>query len=519
MRKLIVCCLLLLFIVTACGRGDLPEEFPELIPAPTYEPGDVTPEPIPPPVVEIPSFDHYDVSLTIDPATRTVSSGMSRITFTNRTNDYLYKIVLRVPLNAFEENQRHSFLEFEQRVFSHGRDYGFMDIQYVTMDNEDLEFELDGTVLLLSLDMPLAPDMTVQLVLQYSAYIPMISHRVGANGQAMWFGMFLPILAVHGEDGWITPGYYPAGDPFILEMANFAVEIITPADYIVAGTGVKTGEIPVEDTDTRVTRFVANNTRDFAFAISPYFSQEWISTESGDIHLYYFSEDLPVDMILDIARVSMEYFSYTIGHYPFDHIRIVETNMFRDTMAFSNVIFVDTEALRQPNLVALAGSLGHQWFFNVVGSDPIAESWLDKGLIRYLITRLFYSRPVTLWAHMNVVHGSVYARDNLYLGRELWTFDNWQDYYHTHHIKGMLMFNALSNHMGDELFWKLIRQYFQTFYFRIATGEDFMLLAEEVYGDSLAGFFEEWLVGGGVPSLPFTQRYLERYLESDVSTP
>ncbi|MCL2404971.1 MAG: M1 family metallopeptidase [Defluviitaleaceae bacterium] len=507
MKKLIACCLLIL-LVAACGRGPVPDNgYPEYTPAPQYEEDDYTNQE--PAHVDAPGFDrfdHYDISLTIDPATRTVTNGMSRIRFTNRTGDDLSEIVLRVPLNVFNESARHSFNEFEESVFRHGRDYGYMDIQYVTVDNEDLNFELDGTVLLLHLDMPLAPEATVQLVLQYSAYIPMIAHRVGANQQAMWFGMLLPMLAVYGDDGWLTNELYPAGDPFVLEMANFIVEITTPADYIVAGTGIKTGEIPVEDTDTRVTTFVANNTRDFAFAISPHFQQEWISTESGDIHLYYFTEDLPVDTILEIARLSMDYFSYRIRHYPFDHIRIIETDMYRDVMTFSNVIFIDTSALTEPNHEALTRALGHQWFFNVVGSDPVAESWLDKGLIRYLTARLINNRPALLLTYMNNIYAGVSAREDLYLSNGLGAFENWQDYYKTHHVKGMLMFNALSNHMSDDMFWELIRQYFQTFYFRIATGADFINLAEEIYGNSLASFFDEWFIGGAVPLLPDRQR-------------
>ncbi|MCL2378445.1 MAG: M1 family metallopeptidase [Defluviitaleaceae bacterium] len=521
--KILIVCLLFLLFAAACGRGQLPEEYPAHTPEPynsENENGYVTPEPAHT-QVEIPGFDYYDVSLTIDPATRTVSSGMSRITFTNRTGDDLYEIVLRVPLNAFDENVRHSFLEFERFIFSHGRDYGYMHIQYVTMNNEDLDFVLDGTVLYLHLSAPLAPDVTVQLVLQYNAYIPMIAHRIGANSQAIWFGMFLPMLAVW-ENGWLTPGYYPAGDPFILEMANFSVEIITPADYIVAGTGVKTGEIPVEDADTRVTTFIAYNARDFAFAISPYFRQEWISTESGDIHLYYFSDDLPVDIILDIARVSMDYFSYRVGHYPFDHIRIVETDIFRDVMVFSNMVFIDTNALREPNHMALAQALGHQWFFNVVGSDSTVESWLDKGLIRYLTTRFFYTRPAAFRSYINGVYNSIATRDDLYLSHGLWVFETWHDYYQTHHIKGMLMFNALSDRMGEEMFWDLIRQYFQTFYFQIATGNDFMYLAEEIYGGSLRDFFYEWFAYGTVPSLPAAQRYPindENYTEGEEQRP
>ena len=499
----LTCCLLLfLLLLVACGRGRPDADYPEPTPEVSYDESTYpSPEPLIIPV-DIPSRDHYDISLTIDPATQTITSGISRITFTNRTGGELYEILLRVPLNAFSQGARHSLPEVERNVFRHGRDYGVMYIRHVTIDDEDMDFTLEGTVLTLEMDEPLLPDATVQLVLQFEAYVPMIAHRIGGNEYAMWFGMFLPVLAVYGAEGWVVPDYYPVGDPFVLEMADFVVELITPADYIVAGTGVKSGMTPDEDTYTRVTTFTASSTRDFSFALSPHFKQEWISTEGGDIHLYYFTEGLPVDDILDSARVSMEYFSYLVGHYPFDHIRIVETEIFREGMAFSNVIFMDTQALQLPNHAVLAQNLGHQWFFNVVGSDPVAEPWLDRGLVRYLNMRRFYGQPYARLAHIARVYGSISAREDLYLARGLGAFDNWGDYYHTHYAKGMLMFHALNYRMGEELFWELVRQYFQAFYFRIATGADFIRLAEEIYGGSLEDFFEEWFGSGAVPALP-----------------
>jgi len=501
MKMLIILFLLAVLIaVAACGQdGETEYQDPTIAPSDNginnIDQGNGTEPQVP--VIDIPSFDRYDASLTIEPATRTVN-GTSRITFTNRTGYPLYDIVLRVYLNAFNEGSDNFFPEHEGRIFLHGREYGYMNIQHVTMNNEYLSYELDGTVLSLNLDDPIAPEQTVQLVLQFDAHIPMIAHRTGANDRALWFGMFLPVLAVYGDEGWIIPDYYPAGDPFIQEMAAFEVEIITPVDYIVAGTGVKIDDIPLED--VRVTIFNANNARDFTFAISPYFRHEWISTVGGDVHLYFYSDDLPVDEILDIIRNAMEHFSYRIGPYPFDDIRIIETDMFLDGMTFSNVIFMNTAALSLPNYMALARVLGHQWFSNIVGSNSVYEPWLATGLVRYVALRLLYNQAEALQERMVVEHNRIAARNDLYLTSGLGAFNTWRDYYQTHHIKSMLMFNALNGHMGDELFWELIHQYFQTYYFQIATGENLISMAEEIYGDSLADFFDAWLAGGSMPN-------------------
>ena len=504
MRKLIALGLLMLILglLVACG-GREPEDYYEPSPTP-YEVqiGDSLPDAEP---LYIPGFDHYEVSLTIDPDARTVY-GMSVTTFTNRTGEPLETIVLRVFLNAFNEGY-HDYPEgyqnippeFSQSIFRHGPTYGYMDIQYVTMNNEDLAYDLTGTVLVLYPAEPLFPGETVQLVLQYNAYIPMIAHRTGGNAYAMWFGMFLPVLAVFGEDGWVIPEYYPIGDPFVLGMASFEVEIITPVEYIVAGTGVTADEIIL--TDSRVTLFTANNVRSFAFAISPYFQRERVSTESGDVHLYYYTQGLPIDSIMEIVSIGMEYLSDMIGQYPFDHIRIIETDMFLSGVAFSNVIFMDTAALVEPDAQAIVMMLGRQWFTNIVGSNPVSESWLSKGLVRYITSRLFYDQPMGLRGHIAAQYTLLSGRYDLNLQSGLGAFDRWQDYYQTHHIKGMLMFYALNHLMGEELFWELVRQYFQTFYFQIATGADFIHLAEEIYGSSLEDFFREWFIGGEIPPL------------------
>jgi len=468
---------LVLVLAVACGRG-AQNGYSDSSPIPyeveTYNNYDETPES---PPLYIPSFDHYDVSLTVDPTTRTVS-GITRTTFTNRTGEPLDTIVLRVYLNAFSEEYQNFLPEFEQSIFRNGSSYGYMDIQHVTINNEDLPYIFAGTVLYLHPEESLAPWETVQLVLQYSAQIPMIAHRTGANDKAMWFGMFLPVLAVLEDDGWLIPDYYPFGEPFMMGMASFEVEIITPADYIVVGTGVTTEEIPIVEDDTRVTVFTATNARSFAFAISPYFQRQ--TSYGGDIHLYYYSNDLPVDGIMEIVSNGMEMLSERIGQYPFGHISIVETDMFIEGMSFSNVIFLDTSVLQTPDVHAITRLLGQQWFSTMVGSNPTTEAWLSRGLIRYIVAKLFNDRAV------------VEYRKDLSLDNDFGVFDNWTDYFLTHHIKGMQFFSALNNRMGEELFWELIQQYFQTFYFRIATREDFFLLAEEIYGESLRDFFDEW---------------------------
>ncbi|MCL2388373.1 MAG: M1 family metallopeptidase [Defluviitaleaceae bacterium] len=453
---------------------------------------------------DIPRYNEYRVSLDIDPSARTVQ-GISHITFSNRSGVELETIVLRVHLNAFREGAYPApvFGELEWRAFPNGREYGYMDIQYAFLDNALLDFELDGTILTLNLPEPLAPYSTVQLLLQYNAQIPPISHRTGANDHAMWFGMFLPILAIFdNESGWNTDAHYPAGSPFFSETADYRVEITAPSRYTVVGTGLRTEEV-IADTDIKITHFVAQQARNFAFALSPYFQHAFTSTESGvAIHLYYYTESLDANKILNSARRSMEYFENRVGIYPSGHVTIIETELMQDSASFSQMVFVDSWYLNQRRRWALGHALGNQWFANVVGTNRVAEPWLTEGLTRFVQAELFYTTPEAFRNRMENDHASIEERTTLFLNRGLGASPNWSHYAHAHGRKAMLMMYALHHRMGEEIFWEFIANYYQQFSFEIATANDFIALAEEAYGNSLQEFFDEWLNAGTVPPLP-----------------
>ena len=293
--RFFLCTALLLLFAAACGNGSQSENGPD-IPLPPVIISDyaqgyndilIAPQEEFIPELDIPSFNEYTVFLDFEPETRIIR-GIESVRYTNRTDTNLNKLVFRVPLNAWSGNE---FLspspppypaDLYSRIFRQGHDYGFMDILHVSQDNEELDHTLRGTILDIELSRTLAPDETTQIHIQFEALIPMIAHRTGANEKAIWAGTFLPVEAVFGPSGWHRPPYYPTGNPFILDIANYTVEIITPLGYTVAGTGVKTETYLDEH---KITSFTAQMTRDFAFAISPHFNRASTMTNSGAVEI------------------------------------------------------------------------------------------------------------------------------------------------------------------------------------------------------------------------------------------
>ena len=449
----------------------------------------------------IPSHNDYMIMLEINPEERTVE-GITRIHFTNRHDAPLETIVLRLFLNAFTENYAPAPFFNEWQVFRRGRVFPYMNIQYASVGGDSVPYEINGTVLVLHLPEPLPPDISAQVILQYNAFVPPMINRTGGNNHAMWFGAFLPVLAVHGEDGWHTEPLYPAGEPFFIEPASYQVSITTPLRYTVVGSGLRTEEI-IEDTDTRITHFTAHLARDFAFALSPYFNHAHLMTDSGvDIHFYYYTEGLPVDAILEIAQQTVEQFTYRVGVYPFGHFNMVETELAADNASFPQIVFLDSDMLRADRLWGVAHGIGNQWFANVVGSNRIAHPWLSEGLTRFVQLEVFYPTYDELRERIELELATITGRTDLRILDDLSVHGNRTHYAHTQGRKAMVMLYSLYSRMGSESFWNMINQYYQSHSFQFATTDDFIRIAEDIHGRSLESFFQSWLDGGEVPVLP-----------------
>ena len=494
MRKLLFCSALFL-LMSACGNDEIRENAPDIPPVPPViiaeDPGFANDLPVTEPFEEpdpleagIPPFNEYFISLDFEPETRTIR-GMERVIYTNRHDAALSELVFRVPLNA--------------------AGYALMDISHVSQDNEELPFSLDETVLTIVLIRPLEPNETIQLRIQFETSIPPAAHRTGSNAYAVWGGAFLPVEAVFGEGGWHTEPFYQVGNPFLLDVASYTVEITTPLGYIVAGSGTKTET----DLDNhKVTTFTAHMSRDFAFAISPYFRRASQVTPSGvEISLYHYTPDLPTEHILNAAMETIMFFEETVGAYPHSHLGIVETDMFRNGVHFSSVIFMESNHLRtSSNLTSLRNEIGRQWFSVIIGSNPVEEPWLNAGLAHFLHEGLLGQpqelRDMIERSHRDLVSNPIQNENIRRIATSLSHYESWIEYFRIQHRKAQIMFYALYREMGEENFKDLLREYYRQFAFRIAASTDFISLAEEIHGSSLGDFFDYWLNAEELPELP-----------------
>ena len=76
--------------------------------------------------------------------------------------------------------------------------------------------------------------------------------------------------------------------------------------------------------------------------------------------------------------------------------------------------------------------------------------------------------------------------------------------------KGAMVLHMLRGLVGDEAFFAGMRRFYTTWRFKKAGTDDFRRAMEEASGRDLTRFFEQWVIGDGLPQVTFGWRVEER---------
>lgn len=152
----------------------------------------------------------------------------------------------------------------------------------------------------------------------------------------------------------------------------------------------------------------------------------------------------------------------------------------------------------------IAHELAHQWFGNMITLGTWQDIWLNEGFATYL-TGLTYEHMFDGyywddWKTNTIAHvvtqtgGSVWVEDTTSVSR---IFDARLSY-----SKGATLLHMLRWIMGDDAFYQSIKNYLNDpeLDYGYAVYEDLKKHMEEVHGEDLSWFFDDWYFGEGYPS-------------------
>ena len=169
--------------------------------------------------------------------------------------------------------------------------------------------------------------------------------------------------------------------------------------------------------------------------------------------------------------------------------------------AINQTLYVPGETLsgmRSEDLVesVVVHEVAHAWFYNMVGNDQGREPWLDEAMAQYMTWQYFQDRYGSA-AGQGVVD-SWWSRwhrvdlDKKPIGLPVEGYTD-QDYGAIVYGRGPLFLVALSSEMGEANFHLFLKNYFSTYSWKVATGQDFQALAETTCSCDLDRLFNEWV--------------------------
>jgi aminopeptidase N len=209
----------------------------------------------------------------------------------------------------------------------------------------------------------------------------------------------------------------------------------------------------------------------------------------------------------------LEFYSEHIGPYPYEKLAGVQAAGLGGGMELASAIFYGERNVSGRGVDHLvAHEVAHQWFGDAVTERDWDDIWLSEGFATYFallfvehdagrdefVAGLKRSRETVLATEkrnprLAVIHDNV-ADTRQILNRLVYEKGGW-------------VLHMLRGRLGTETFWAGIREYYRRHRDGNVSTDDFRRVMEEVSGQDLAGFFQQWLKRPGSPELSGTWSY------------
>lgn len=439
-------------------------------------------------------------------------SAVEKVDYINNTGEVLNNICFNLYGKAFSDTatiKPYSRSKI-QECFPNGLNYGDMIINSVLVNGKNVEVEIvgeDNNALNVSMFEPLYSQDKVTITIDFTLYLANCTHRLGYNNGKINLGNWYPVVAVYENGGYDISPYYSNGDPFYSDCANYNVSLSYPDNYVLNSTGnLKTEEV---ENGTKRSVYTANVVRDFAMVMLSDFCQKSLEVDDTVVVVTTKNGDENIDVYLETARRSLTLFNNIFGKYPYETLNVVFTDFFQGGMEYPNLVYISTAVTDLAEIKkVIVHEIAHQWWYGVVGNDEVSVAWFDEGLAEYS-TLLYYENhldenidpnklvedtKVSYELYLDVIK-SLNIKINYGMELPLNGYSSEYEYVYMIYVKGLLFFDALRTTIGDNLFFSVLKEIYNTYKFKTINKEQFIGLLEAETDLDLTEFVEGWLSG------------------------
>lgn len=438
-----------------------------------------------------------------------VVTGTANVEFYNSTENTFKELKFNLFANAFRKGATHLPIntQYAHQAYYAGESYGDMQILSVYSGETALENEIKGedeNILVVTLLEEVFPEESVTVTINYKITLAKVNARTGITAHTVNLANFYPVLCGIDKNGFFECVYYATGDPYFSDCADYEVTFSTPLEYVVASSGTLLSS--TEADGVRTQKYSLSNARSFALVASTEFEILTQTIGGKTVNYYYYNDNSPEES-LKTAILSLSYFGETFGDFAYDTLAVVETGFVQGGMEFPALVMISDALEEGAYKEVIVHETAHQWWMAGVGNNEILYPFLDEALAEYSVV-LFYENHAeygfTRESLMDIskktynvfcsVYEKLFGNVNTAMLRSLGEYTSEYEYVNVTYVKGAIMFDELRKFVGDEKFFKALKDYYEDYCYKNACPDDLISVFER-YGKGAEGFINGFLEG------------------------
>ncbi len=482
----------------------------------------------------------YTMDIHLDVKAHRVK-GVQKLIYYNNSKDTLNKVFYHLYFNAFQPG---SMMDVRSRTLTDPDprvgdrilklkedEIGYQHIETLKQDGKDLSFSIEGTIMEVALVKPILPGAKTVFEMKFESQVPLQVRRSGRDnkeGIAYSMTQWYPKIAEYDYQGWHA--YQYVAREFHSVWGDFDVKITLDPSYVVAATGRLQNPEKVgygyEKIGTKIGRpqgelvwhFLAKNVIDFAWTADPDYVHDQLQVPDGPLlHFFYQPGEKTTSnwkKMQENAVMHFQFMNKTFGKYPYESYSIIQGG--DGGMEYPMCTLITGERTFGSLVGVMAHEASHSWYQAVLASNEALYPWMDEGFTEFSSNESMGA----MFNDKNTQQGSYNGYFALVKSGVQEPASEHADHYNTNKAYGAVAYNMgsvflhqLKYILGEEIFYKGMRNYYNTWKFKHPNPNDFIRVMEKTSNLEL-----KWYLGYWINTLKRIDYSIRTIVENDEAT-
>ncbi len=449
-------------------------------------------------------------------------NGDIALTYHNNSSDTLFNAFFHLYYNAFQPGsamdiRSRTIQDPDRRVRDRisklkPNEIGFHKIKKLTLNETEVPFIVEGTIVEASLPKPILPKSKAQFYISFESQVPVQIRRTGRdNKEGVEYSMsqWFPKIAEYDEKGWHTHPY--VGREFYSPWGDYDVNITLDKNYIIGGTGVlknadeigygySSKQIDHSSSSKLTWNFVATDVHDFVWAADPDFVHSQIKVDDElTVHFLYQGDTLVSQWkdLMPQVKKTFEIANEKFGRYPYPVYSVIQGG--DGGMEYPMATLITGHRSPSGLLGVAVHEIMHSWYQMLLATNESYYAWMDEGFTSFAEATIIDEMSKHTKKQSLVNRGYSYYFRLAKSGKEE-PLSTHADHFTTNFAygagaygKGAIALAQLQYVLGQETFNQSLKSYFNQWKFKHPDLNDFVRVLEKTSGLELDWYFEYWV--------------------------